>query len=166
MPFQVSRISKDFKYGFFASNRQAGRTLKLSRSHNWWQARISALSRESVRRRDWLLYFRSLRDRSRASRCVITILNLGTVRQNQDTEKRVLCRKSERRGWRKWEGVWRKNNICGENVKNAGEKKIYYFVHDQGWILCCITGTLATSYSRAGLSSTTNLWWNFFFVGR
>ena len=133
MPFQVSRISKDFKYCFFASDRQAGRILKLSRSHHWWQARISALSRGSVRRRDWLLRLRSLGDWSRASRCVLTILNLGTVRQIQDTEKRVLSRKTERRGWRKWEGglakmwrVWRKCNICGENVKNAGEKKIYY----------------------------------------
>ncbi len=57
---------------------------------------------------------------------MITILHLGTVRQNQDAEKRVLSRKSERRAWRKREGVWRKNNICGENVKNAGEKKLYY----------------------------------------
>ena len=133
MPFQVARICKDFKYCFFASDRQAGRILKLSRSHHWWQARISALSRGSVRRRDWLLRLRSLGDWSRASRCVLTILNLGTVRQIQDTEKRVLSRKTERRGWRKWEGglakmwrVWRKCNICGENVKNAGEKKIYY----------------------------------------
>ena len=56
---------------------------------------------------------------------MITILHLGTVRQNQDAEKRLLCRKSERRGWRKREGVWRKNDICGENVKNAGEKKYH-----------------------------------------
>jgi hypothetical protein len=61
---------------------------------------------------------------------VIAVLNLGTVRQNQDAEKRLLCRKSERRGWRKREGVWRKNNIFGENVKNAGEKNC---------IIICVT---------------------------
>jgi hypothetical protein len=51
---------------------------------------------------------------------VITVLNLGTVRQNQDAEKRLLCRKSERRGWRKREGLAK----SGENGKNAGEKNL------------------------------------------
>jgi hypothetical protein len=34
------------------------------------------------------------------------------------------CDGSGSGGWQKREGVWRKNNICGENVKNAGEKKL------------------------------------------
>ena len=133
MPFQVSRISQDFKCCFFSRNWEAARILTLNRSREWWKARISALSRGSVRRRDWLLaHISGLTRRSvlpispRLVPCVITVLNLGTVRQNQAAEKRLLCQKSERRGWRKGEGVWRKNNICGENVINAGEKKLYY----------------------------------------
>jgi hypothetical protein len=57
---------------------------------------------------------------------VIAALNLGTVRQNQDAETRRLIRKTERRSWPKREGVWPKNAVCGQNVKNAGQKKIYY----------------------------------------
>jgi hypothetical protein len=56
---------------------------------------------------------------------VIAALNLGTVRQNQDAETRRLSRKTERRSWPKREGVWPKNAVCGQNVKNAGQKKIY-----------------------------------------
>jgi hypothetical protein len=57
---------------------------------------------------------------------MITELHLGSVRQNQDAEKCLLCRKTECWRWQKREGVLRKNNICGENVKNAREKKIYH----------------------------------------
>ncbi len=57
---------------------------------------------------------------------MITELNLGTVRQNQDAETLRLSRKTERRSWPKREGVWPKRAFCGQNVKNAGQKKIYY----------------------------------------
>jgi hypothetical protein len=57
---------------------------------------------------------------------VITALNPGTIRQIQDAEKCLLCRKAERWGWRKRKGVWLKNDICGENVKNDGDIHIYY----------------------------------------
>ncbi len=49
-----------------------------------------------------------------------------TYHQNQDAVRCVLCRKTEHCGWRKKEVVWRKNDFCGENVKNAGEKKLYH----------------------------------------
>jgi hypothetical protein len=50
---------------------------------------------------------------------VITALNLSTVCRIQDAEKCLLYRKTERWGWRKGEEVWRKNEICGENAKDA-----------------------------------------------
>jgi hypothetical protein len=54
---------------------------------------------------------------------VIAALKHSTVRQNQDAETRRLIRKTERRSWPKREGVWPKNAVCGQNVKNAGQKK-------------------------------------------
>jgi hypothetical protein len=57
---------------------------------------------------------------------VITALKLGTVRQNQDAETRRLSRKTERRSWPKREEVWPKSAFCGQNVKNAGQKKKYH----------------------------------------
>ncbi len=115
-----------FQAWFF---RMAARISTLNRSRDWWWARISGLTRGS----NWLLGRISALNRGivhpispRLVPWVIKGLNLGSVRQNQDAEKRQLCRKTERWGWRKREGVWRKYDVCGENVKNAGEKYIYH----------------------------------------
>ncbi len=55
-------------------------------------------------------------------------LKLGLVRQNQDAEKCLLRRKSERWRWPKRDGGWPNNDICGQNVKNTGQKKMHYII--------------------------------------
>jgi hypothetical protein len=58
---------------------------------------------------------------------VITGLNLDSVRQNQDAEKRLLCRKTERRAGEK-ERVWRKKRCLWRKCEKRWRKKYIIMV--------------------------------------